>query len=488
MTLRKLALFAVALPVFAGFFACNSSYEVNEMTASSVAVRSFYLSKDDSVVEHLDSVYFSIDLTKGLIFNADSLPFGTDVTALVPVITTLETSSSIELSVTRANGTDTVYDYLSNSTDSIDFTNPVTLTVRSYDGINTMRYTIKVNVHKLIPDSLVWSEANRSALPSSLANPESQRTTVCQSTFFCLTGSGTNYSLSSCTPSTTPVNGPGLELSDWEVRDIKFGFTPQLASFSSSGSSLFILSEDGNLYESKDCGASWNETGLNWHWIYGDYDGSLLGSVYIDGAWVVQSFPSAESFALPDGMPVENTSSPVTYSFSMSTTPQMVFFGGRSADNKLCSDAWSFDGNSWIKLSRRSASEPLENVALAMYWSFTTSSSWNVNAYPTLIAIGGKNAAGTPSENVYLSTDYGVNWSKAPVLMQLPSFIPPMWDAQLFVADSYYSSNITPKIVRPTETWPCPYVYMFGGYSADGSFYNTIWRGVINRLSFLPIE
>ena len=63
-----LAAFVAAL-VFMG---CNSdSYIPSENTASSVAVYSFALSEDDSVLKNLDTVFFSIDLNKGLIFNGE---------------------------------------------------------------------------------------------------------------------------------------------------------------------------------------------------------------------------------------------------------------------------------------------------------------------------------------------------------------------------------------------------------------------------------
>ncbi|MDE7443730.1 MAG: hypothetical protein K2M65_06190, partial [Muribaculaceae bacterium] len=44
------------------------------------------------------------------------------------------------------------------------------------------------------------------------------------------------------------------------------------------------------------------------------------------------------------------------------------------------------------------------------------------------------------------------------------------------------------RAVSPIEQWECPYIYVFGGYDADGKLQNTVWRGVINRLSFKPIQ
>lgn len=488
MTLRKIALSAVTIPIIAGFFACNSNTEYNYMTASSAAVKTFSLTADDSVLENLDSVYFSIDLVKGLIFNADSLPVGTDVTRLIPVIKTLETASLIELKVKRSNGTDTTYNYLTNSTDSIDFTNPVTLRVVSMDGLNEFNYTVNINVHKLISDSLTWSQENISRLPSQLSTVSAQRTALSNNTFYCLTAGDGQYSLATYTPSTVPSNGPLLELDNWSCKSISFPFIPQVESFSSNDDALFILDEEGYLYKSSDGASSWDSTSLKWHYIYGRYTDRLLGSVETPDGWKIQSYPSGDLYPLPEGMPVEGTSMPVEYSFSMSGRPQLVILGGRTASGALSAATWSYDGNSWVALSRRSLPVALENVAMTMYYSFKTSSSWNVSTYPTLMAFGGKDANGKLSDKVYVSADFGLNWNLAGTSTQLPDYIPAMYSSQVFVLDSYYSANVQPKIVKPVETWACPYIYMFGGYDSNNIFQNTLWRGVINRLSFRPIE
>ena len=35
--------------------------------------------------------------------------------------------------------------------------------------------------------------------------------------------------------------------------------------------------------------------------------------------------------------------------------------------------------------------------------------------------------------------------------------------------------------------WDCPYIYLYGGLDAQGTLHNSVWRGVINRLTFVPI-
>ena len=487
MTLRKIAIVAVGLPILAGFFACNSSYEPNTMTASSAAVKTFSLTKDDSVLAHLDSVFFSIDLVKGLIFNADSLPCGTKVTKLIPVITMLETASKVELEVKRADGTDTTYNYLTNSTDSIDFTNPVTLRVVSYDGLNEMKYTINVNVHKLVSDSLTWPKEYKSELPTALSAPTAQRTTLMNGTYYCLTAGGGEYCMASYVPDNAVTNAPAMNVGDWSKKSVTFAFTPQVESFTSTDDAMYILDESGNLFTSAD-GEAWTPTGRTWHAVYGRYGDQVLGSVETADGWFVESYPSGAVNVLAEGMPVEGASMPVGFKFPMSASEQIVIVGGRMANGKLTTAAWGYDGSSWIRLSKTSLPVALEGVAVAMYYSFKTSSSWNVTAYPTLIAFGGKDEKGVANQTVYISSDFGYIWQKGGSEIQLPTYIPAMWGAQTFVDDSYYSRDILPMISKPTETWECPYIYMFGGYDASGNLNNSLWRGVINRLSFAPVE
>ena len=135
--------------------ACNSDYTPVEITYTSVAVTSFSIAKDDSILAGLDTVFFSIDLQRAQIFNADSLPFGTRTDKLVPKMTTLEGASEARFIMTRPGKPDSISDYLTNPNDSIDFSNgPVSLFMKSPDGKVERTYTVKVNVHRQKADSL----------------------------------------------------------------------------------------------------------------------------------------------------------------------------------------------------------------------------------------------------------------------------------------------------------------------------------------------
>ena len=94
---------------------------------------------------------FTIDQINRRIYNKDSLPKDVDVTR---VLTNLSADYAV---VYEKNGEDTVW----TETDSIDFTNPVVFKVMTFSSITNQfkagyPYEVKVNVHKLNPDSLVW--------------------------------------------------------------------------------------------------------------------------------------------------------------------------------------------------------------------------------------------------------------------------------------------------------------------------------------------
>lgn len=97
------------------------------------------------------SVPFTIDQINRRIYNNDSLPKDVDITRVVASI------SADNAVYYEKNGKDTIW----SSADSLDFSNSITFKVMAFSKIqNTFvfgePYTVKLNVHKLNPDSLVW--------------------------------------------------------------------------------------------------------------------------------------------------------------------------------------------------------------------------------------------------------------------------------------------------------------------------------------------
>ncbi len=491
------------------FFArCNSEYNYpNENISSSVAVYSFALSADDSIMAHLDTVFFAVDLNKGTIFNADSLPYGTKVDKLVPRIRMLESVSLANLTV-PANGSteESVHDYLTNPGDTIDFTNPVYLDVKSPDGLVSRRYTITVNVHKLVSDSLVWDKAAFRTLPSSLQEVSAQRTASTSDGLYCLTTDGSGW----CMAFTAHAFA-----GEWEYVTPALPQGAVIESFTGSNDALYILAASGALYRSADGGKTWTDTSCRWSNIYGCVGDAVLGNVKNGNSWTYTSYPAGgcDGVSIPAGMPVTGTSQLVDFTFPLSGDTQAVMVGGELADGSYTGSVWAYDGSSWAQLNGNFA-KALRGVTIMPFYAFRTSNTLVATEYSLIMAVGGVDDNDVVNDSVYVTTDYGLTWAKAADLMQLPDYVPPFHGAQAFVEETTLSSRSASgwtempfayrlpagavlgepypvfgsRATAPVTSWDCPFIYLFGGYNRDGELYDTLWRATLNRLTFKPIQ
>ncbi|MDE6428672.1 MAG: hypothetical protein K2K59_06925, partial [Muribaculaceae bacterium] len=175
--------------------ACNKDSDDSEseqvladVGASSTIVSSFSLKYNIKLLVGLDSVFFSIDQVNGRIFNADSLPVGTDVRKLQVNIGAPSSASAVEIIMPSLyDGRDTVINYLKNPSDSINFSQGgVMLRINSSNGEHERVYSVNVNVHKIKADSLQWQTSSR-ALPSTLSpRANAEKSVKFGDKFYCL--------------------------------------------------------------------------------------------------------------------------------------------------------------------------------------------------------------------------------------------------------------------------------------------------------------
>lgn len=502
---RSLPLFIITSLILGFFPACNSTddldYDLEPIVFSAnTAITAFSIASDDSVLEYMDSVFFTIDLNNARIFNADSLPVGTDISRLVVNITAAS-ASAVNVTYPTETGDSTI-NYLEHTTDSIDFSRgPVTVSVTAADTTVSRDYTVIVNVHKMVPDSLYWNQTSMRQLPTGMNSVQWQKTLEYKGKYYCFTG----YDRIMCVAS---ASNPSE--AQWANKGTTLPFAPDHASISASDDALYMLDDDGNLYTSSD-GLEWVSCGEQWKNIYGGYRDKVLGLKQDGGRLMTVTYPASISAVADADFPVSGTSDPVMFNTDWQVDPQFIMVGGVKADGSLTGATWAYDGNNWMKISR--AGLPArEGMCFFPYFAFRAmgSVSWMVTEFTAWMAFGGKDADGNVTKDMYLSLDAGMNWKKADQLLQLPDYIPGMTGAQPVVAESVLtgraSSVWTPmsdrrlprwwrienplgsRAVTPIEQWNCPYIYVFGGYDADGALHNTVWRGVINRLSFKPIQ
>jgi len=509
---RKLPLSIISAILAAVLWSCNSDEDPDseqEMVyPASTAISSFSLVKDNDVLANLDSVFFTIDLTTASIFNADSLPYGTDVSKLIVKIGA--SASAIELTMPGVTVADTTVNYLTNSTDSINFSRgSVSLKVVALDGQSDRTYEVKVNVHQVEPDSLYWSESAHTTLPSALTGTiTAQKAVEFNGKVLCLTTDGTDYCLAS---TDNPYDG------NWSTASIAMPATMKVNSLAATDNELYILDADNNLYSSADAGTTWTDCHATMTHIYGGFAGRLLGVTEAgDGSYLFTSYPDGYTAPIADDFPIAGTSQLITYTNAWESSPQAVMAGGFKADGTASDGTWGFDGNDWVQFSVRGSMLPAASgMTLFPYFAFhINTNNWKINKMSAWFAMGGVDESGEMQPDVYVSLDNGIHWRKGGDLVQLPEYIPTFSGAQAIVVNHTVKSRggigswtempvrklphwwqtattcPTPdsRATAPITEWECPYIYLFGGVDSRGNLYDSLWRGLINRLESKPIQ
>lgn len=443
---------------------------------ANTAVTSFSLQNDDSVAEHLDSVFFSIDLIGARIFNADSLPVGTDVSRLLVKVGTSSAKSCDLTFRDPSTDRDTTINIIENPNDSINFANgPVKMVVTSYDGSAQRTYEVKVNVHKTAPDTLKWDNFDGRAIPSTLTSPKVQKTVMYLNEAYTFTADGDAASLAR---TATPFDD-----ATWTVSTATLPQGADVNSIEATSDALYLIDRDGNLHTSSD-GLVWSSVGVKMNHIYGGYGSTLLGARHDSDGWKQVTYPATTEKTLPASCPVGGTSQLISYTSKWSSSPMAITLGGRKADGSVCGDAWVYDGDNWTQLSTK-GTDGYSDVTLFPYMTIRTNDNyWRVSERSALLAIGGRTASGAISKTVYISFDFGITWEIAESYLQLPLHMTAFAGAQALVFDTTLPVS---RVTKPIEEWECPYIYIFGGYNTSGSLINEIRRGVINRFSFKPI-
>ena len=463
---------------------------IYSVSTTSTLVTKFALKANDDVMEHLDSVFFTIDQDNALIYNADSLPIGTDVGALLTSVSFGTTVSAATFTMTGGtHRADTTINYTTSSTDSIDFTGKVTLTVTSATSGVTRDYNVKVLVHKQEPDSLAWPTSDRRDLPGTenltTTNGGIAHTLLWDYEFYCFVKTNDKYILST---TDDPLNGP------WEQKTPNFtGGEP--TAFASTTDALYYMDSEGVIYKSLD-GVDWSEVDNGWQALIGGYNDMILGLRKNDESDVLlyAQYPARDldGSMADDAFPVKDFSQLVMADNSWVTGQQAMIAGGCNKDGVISDAVWGFDGEKWGRVNAATTSglPALQNPTLISYYSASAvGSGVRVATKPTWYIIGGKTTSDTYNEIVYISRDQGIHWAVADDALQLPVTMPDLCGADAYV----YGETLTTTLRAPRRistaitSWLCPYIYLFGGYFDNEQLSPYIWRGVYNRLAQVPI-
>lgn len=478
---------------------CNSkSTDDSEslyMPSSSVAVTSFSLKADEKVTAYLDSVFFSIDLNAGVIANPDSLPKGSRIDKLVPVISYPATVSEATLTMTGGTTREGVVDYRTNPSDSIDFTGRVVLRLVAEDGKSAREYLLKVNVHNSDPDTLAWTRLSAAHLPSRLASPRQVSAVRYGDKAVCL--------LEESDGSMTLASSAEPAMGRWTLGRPTLPAEALLNTLTATDDALYLLDAHGSLFYSAD-GMAWSDTGANWTSITGGYGNLLLGIRSDASGLLHTSWPRAtdiEETPVSASFPLTGTTDFGLFTSRWALRPVGFLTGGLLADGSPNARTWAFDGSRWADISENTP-PALYGAVMVPYYTFTsTSTLWIKNEFSVWLLIGGRLADGSLNKQVWMTYDNGANWRPAPQSLQLPASFPALVGADGVVLNHPYSADVNEgwtfsqpsRRVSPSDVidgrieWQCPYIYIFGGTTEEGRLHEGIMRGVITRMQYTPL-
>ena len=480
---------AVLLSSLSVLVSCNKDDKDEVYTYSTstktTLVTAFGLQANNEVLSGLDSVHFTVDFDRGLIYNADSLPKGTDISSLKVTVEFLNTVKSAVFSITGATEqADTTINYSTSMTKSLDFTGNTKLTVTSYDETNVKEYEVKVLVHKVNPDSLVWPMTWRRDLPG-YSNGVTAHKTVKQGSLY----RGLSYDGATCMVLT--ASAPNEE---WDEQEAELPFTPQIASLTATDDALYMLDDSGVLYTSPD-GVQWTSCGVEWHSLLGAYGDHVLGVMRGSDGYYHDEYPRGDGFVVTpveEGFPVEHSSDMIVCENKWSEAPQAMIVGGFDSEGRMLSSVWGFDGICWGQINSIHGTA-LPAIADATVFSFYTYKTLSgVRRYAkqqTWFLMGGRLADGKINDKIYLSHTQGITWTKSDSTMTQAAHMPAFYGAQAFVnEETLTAANRAPARVKTASTsWECPFIYLFGGYNDQGALLPNVWRGVYIRMTNNPV-
>ena len=216
-------------------------------------IKGFALKADENVLASLDSVHFTIDYDRGQIYNADSLPVGTDISALNVTVEFFNTVSSAIFTITDATvQADTTIEYSSSMTKKLDFTGKTVLRVTSADESQVKDYEVKVLVHKVNPDLLVWPLEWRRDLPGYRNSAIGHKVVKQGDVYRIMVYNGVECQM---------LSADSPNAGTWNKQTVSLPFVPQVPSLTATPNALYVLSTDGTLYTSTD-GQEWASCGV----------------------------------------------------------------------------------------------------------------------------------------------------------------------------------------------------------------------------------
>ena len=469
-------------------------------------VTAFSLSNNDDVAAGLSKYSFTIDNyglsdaaihakfpNDGIIFNADSLPYGT-IADSIKVTMSFAAPDSAYFTLYSLDGV--LRQYCDVAKDSaIYFASYPDARLHISARGNHKVYHVKVNVHKVEGDTIKWRSTTEN-LWDNIAISD-QRTDTIGSTLYWFVENGTSNQVSTADmrakaktwtePASVTVKGGDLldlkSLYSWHDALYAVGKTSGALLTSTDGYNWEVASGDykftsilGNQLKTRDVYGHWNSDTLN-------------AIINIDGAYHFAVSADAKKWRIDNVIPREFPISGFTRPISVAAranngnlTSRLYIMGGVLADGSLTSSTWSCDGWSDAEEGCNWAEFPHLNLS-GMQGASVIEYTLDSNLPKTFwILHPGTDANGKIAQKMhygrnyailYYSEDSGVSWHR-------------LYDKYPKLADTSAFADIAPSsgLCNP-DTYE---IYFFGGKRADGSFDTHVWEGLLPSLNFIKIR
>jgi hypothetical protein len=428
---------------------CLGSDDINTTEIKNAQISSLVLSHDS--VTGLANVKFTIDQLNGYIFNKDSLPYGTKVDKVICTLTYEIGVNAIGVTTQQAAGDTT---YLWNGSDSIDFTHPVKFTTTAYDNSTTKNYRAWVNIHQVVPDSMVWERhATRMTGTDAVEQKAIKHIYEGRDVYLLYIKTATDCQL---------FYSPVTDAKTWTKLSLSgLPNNTDLSQITSCEQTLYAPA-GGSLYQSPD--------GLTWSRVAdtpsvkallgvvnkGRNISPLLAAVVeSEGANVFAAMNSAKQWTTGDATPANFPLSGFgSLSYERMSNTYLAVVAGKDKTNAPLNTTWATsDARSWATLSgeKENFFEKKAGVMLTFYDD-------------RFYLVGGVNAEGRAVKDIHVSLDNGTTWTPADSLKAFPQ-------------------EYTPRGYASIEVDANQYMLIFGGKtSGDAKPLDELWRGCINRL------
>ena len=417
-------------------------------TLSSVAqLSAFSFAANDSMPGLADAV-FTVDerLDTGLVWNKDSMLYGTKLDRVVPKFIFAATPGAAFLTFPDTTVALTGYD-------TLDFTKrPVYLTVRSADKSTTKVYEIQATVHQVDPDLYAWSRICPGIYP---ADDSEQRVVELNGDFVMICSNGFAlhvYQSADGTTWTDKGQPTGLPTGTGVRRMISDGTTLYYGQ-----QNAVYTSTDALTWTAHPVSLNVRTMLLYWNervWALTEDNDTYELAFYADGALTLTGLK-------PDGdFPISDFAT-VTFR-SASLRERALIIGGFAENGRSLDTRWNLEysrhtpENGGYRLQEFSIGRP----------KFTSLTGISVISYNNqLLLFGGVNDQMTYfGRDIWISNDEGLNWEKADTAKnQLP--------------DVYQARQKQTAIVRNND------IYLFGGQDAQIT-YSDVYKGHLNSIDW----